>query len=237
MSTVSISEKAFILSDDSNKKTEVMSFVAHPFVGSENTDQVLRGIYQRSREVLSYSMDAEAVMHWIVDGVLASHLLNAEKSVKVVELGCENGKLSFHLAQLLGKIDPDSLLCLVVQEISNDYRIACLDTIAAAECSPEVSLVVSEYHDTHLADHYFDAVVINGSINFDDPAAVILEAERMVKLGGAIVCVCDNAHLLVSTFKLFFPEYREYMLTHNQIVLEATLDHSTVFYQRMQGVV
>ena len=233
MSSVSINEKHLTMQDHNGKEIELVSFRDYSFFRDEKLHNILLNLCKKSRDILSYSSDAEAIAHFVTDGLLASHLLESLKPVKLIELGCTNGKLSFHLAQLLGKFDSDSLLCLVDEELSNDNRVACLDTIAAAECSPEISMIFSDYNRTHLADNYFDYVFINGTVNFNDPAAVILEAERLVKPGGVIFSICDNSHLLASTFKLIFPEYNEYMVTPQEIVLKTTCCQSSIFRQRM----
>lgn len=121
----------------------------------------------------------------LINILLISALIPTSLPVKVVELGCTNGILSYYLASVLGRFHPDSSLCCVSDVIGNSSENQWLDKITLATQVPKLSMLASDYDDTQLAGNHFDIVLINGTVNFQYPEAVIKEAERLAKKGGA----------------------------------------------------
>ena len=195
----------------------------HTMIESETVGSMLKNTFDQSKELLLYTNNQEFLSHVIVDSLLSRRLATTCAPVKTLEMGCTNGKLSYHLAQILGKFHPDSLLTLMDREISNEKRSVWLDTIAAADCTPEINVVISNYEQTGLADHSFDIIVINQVNRFLHPVSLMREVRRLVKENGLILCLYNNDPLVESSFKLAFPQYTAYALTPFQGVLKAEL--------------
>lgn len=149
----------------------------------------------------------------LVDILTASFASKTSLPVKVLELGATDGIISFHLASLLGKLHPETLLCCVTDTIGNDSDNQWLDRIILAEEPPQLSLLASEYDKTQLQGESFDIVVINGMVNFMNPYQVVLEAKRLVKKQGLIICCSLGTPLLESCFKMVFKDRTEYAIT------------------------
>lgn len=205
----------------------------HTFTDGETIPSLLAELTSRSKEILPYADDnSEYISHLIIDNLLVTRLMRTCAPLKVLELGCSNGRLSYHLAYLLGKFHPDSLLCLVDHEISNENPRTWLDTIASAKYSPEISAVISDYDKTNLADESFDIVFINAVDNVTEPITLIREAGRIVRENGWIVCLYNDTPLLESSFKLAFPTYTAYELTPMCGVLTVSAHSDEFFFAR-----
>lgn len=158
--------------------------------------------------------EEERTMEYLLlDVILTAELIKTSQPVKAAELGCMNGVLSYHLSSLLGKFHEESTLCCVCDALGNDSGNQWLDRIALVEDAPKLSMLAAEYEETHLAEGHFDFVFINGSVFFEEPYAVIKEAERLVKKGGQIVCYAERQPLLESCFQLIFADREEYVLS------------------------
>lgn len=153
--------------------------------------------------------------------LLISLLIPTSLPVKVAELGCTNGIMSYYLASVLGHFHPDSSLCCVSDVIGNSSGNQWLDKITLATEVPKLSMMASDYDDTQLAENHFDIVVINGTVLFHNPEAVIREAEQLAKKGGIIFCYACDSPLLEHYFQMHFPERNEYSLKANVRIMTA----------------
>lgn len=145
-----------------------------------------------------------------MDALVTAFLLKRAEAVKVLELGCTNGILSYHLASLLGVFNEKSMLCGVCNAIGNESGNRWLDIVTKVAELPDLSLVVSDYDNTNLQEKSYDIVIINGSERFDAPDKVIQEADRVLAKKGMLICYANQQTLLANAFKLFCPEYEEY---------------------------
>lgn len=153
----------------------------------------------------------DSLEYLLMDILLISRLIRSPLPVKVLELGCVNGVLSYHLAKILGKFNKESLLCCVCDVIGNNSDNQWLDKVSLADDASELSLVAADYDKIQLAENNFDIVIINGTADFNDPYQVIKEAESFLKRNGMLICYSDNQPLLESSFKLIFPERKDYV--------------------------
>lgn len=153
-----------------------------------------------------------ALSNLLLDVLVSSCLIKTAFPVNALEIGSVSGVISYHLATLLGKFHPDSLLCCVSDSIGNESENQWLDRIILVEEPPRLSFLAADYHDTHLQENSFDLIVINGSITYEDPNAVLCEAERLIKNNGTIICCSDNFPLLEHIFKTKFPNRMAYPL-------------------------
>ena len=157
--------------------------------------------------------------YFLIDILLANELIKSSHPIKVVELGCTNGRLSYHLASVLGRFHSDSGLCCVCDSIGNESGNFWLDMISLAEYTPKLSLLASEYNDTNLQGNHFDVVVINGSISFPDTNAIIREARHLVKTNGLIICFTWKQPELTSGLRNSFSHIDSYIVQNNTEIL------------------
>lgn len=155
----------------------------------------------------------------LVDIITAGYISKTALPVKVAELGATEGIISFHLAALLGKFHPGSLLCCISDTMGNDSDNQWLDRIVLAEEPPQLSFLAADYEHTQLQESSFDIVVINGMVNFMNPYQVIQEAKRLVKNHGLIICCSFHTPLLESSFKIAFKEKTEYSITETSKIM------------------
>lgn len=155
----------------------------------------------------------------LMDVLLVKELISTAKPVKVLEFGCMNGVLSYHLSTILGMFHEESELCCVCDELGNDSGNRWLDRIAMVENPPGLSMLAADYDRTNLAAGHFDLVFINGSVLYNEPYQVIKEAERVVKQNGVILCYCADQPLLEDCFRLVFEEREEYSLSMEHCVI------------------
>ncbi len=149
--------------------------------------------------------------YFLFDILITSFLIRQSAPFHVLELGGDNGILSYHLASLLGGFHKESFLCSVCHTIGNNSNNKWLDAISQVDDPPELSFLVTDYENTALLGQNFDIVVINGTINFPNPYLVLKEAERLVKENGTLLAFLQNTPLLEDSFKLEFPDRKEYI--------------------------
>lgn len=153
-----------------------------------------------------------AVEYLLMNVLLSSFLMKSSAPARVLELGCNNGILSFYLASVVGKYHPRSSLCCVTNVIGNSSGNRFLDRISLVQDLPNLSMLASDYESTPLESGYFDVVAVNGTAAFENPFQVMDEAERLVKPGGMLLCYACNSPLLGDSFQIKFPDRKQYRL-------------------------
>lgn len=141
--------------------------------------------------------------------VTAEHIKGAEPK-NVLELGCEKGILSYHLASILGKLHPQSLLYCISNTIGNESGNQWLDYISQVEELPKIAFAAVDYEDFHLRDEHFDITIINECEQMEQTKKIIEEAIRVTKPNGKLICLAKYQPFLESVFKLMLPENEEY---------------------------
>lgn len=158
-----------------------------------------------------------------IDALLAKELIKTSQPVKVAELGCSNGRLSYHLATVLGRFHPESNLCCVCDSIGNESGNFWLDMISLVEIPPKLSLHACDYDDTNLCNNHFDIVILNGSVAFADIDAVLKEALKLIKTNGVLICYVYRQPELANYMRKAFSRVDEYNTDDNSVVLVASV--------------
>lgn len=157
--------------------------------------------------------------YYLIDLIVISRLIRTPVPLKVLEIGATSGILSYHLAVLMGKLNRESLLCCVSNVVGNSSGNHWLDRVSMVDGTPSLSLLISDYEDTQLGTGNFDIVILNGTDRFCKPYETVREAQRLVKGNGFLLCHTKDSPLLESSFKLVFPERREYGISPQEMVL------------------
>lgn len=159
--------------------------------------------------------------YFLIDILLSAQLIKTSLPVKIVELGCTNGRLSYHLASVIGKFNTNSTLCCICDSIGNESGNFWLDMISLVENAPRLSMLASDYDDTNLCTNHFDIIIINGSVQISDADAMIKEAKRLVKTTGIIICYAWQQPQITNSMKQAFSSIDEYPTNTNVSVLLA----------------
>ncbi|WP_334145245.1 class I SAM-dependent methyltransferase [Muricomes intestini] len=168
--------------------------------------------------------EAFALSNLLLDVLVSSHLVKTPLPVKALEIGTVTGVTTYHLASLLGKFHPDSLLCCVSDSIGNESGNQWLNRIVLVEEPPRLSFLAADYHDTNLQESSFDIIVINGIVSYENPYEIVSEAKRLVKNGGLILCYSVENPALEQSFKKSFPKVTEYPLTGSANIITVQVD-------------
>ncbi len=177
----------------------------------------LFGKLQQCHAEISLGTKEGSLAAMLIDLIATSHLMSTALPMRVVELGATSGILSYHLATLMGKMNPESSLCCVTNTIGNGSDNRWLNRVSRVEQPPVLSLVATDYEATPLASDYFDMAIINGVERFEKPG----EAVRLLKKGGNLICHAMDAPYLEDCFKKAFPDCQEYGAGSNDKVLVA----------------
>jgi SAM-dependent methyltransferase len=157
----------------------------------------------------------------VIDAMVSDFFMRHGNPLKVCELGCNNGIMSFHIAPLLAEYDPKADYICVCNSIGNDSDNLWLDRIAVAKQPDGLKMLASDFSQTLLRDEYFDLTIINGTVPFDDPVNSIYEAARITSPNGKIICFSYNQYLLDDSFKLFFKNRTEYRFSEEVVIYSA----------------
>lgn len=159
--------------------------------------------------------------NFLIDVLVSAQLFNTSDPVKLAEFGATNGRLSYHLASVLGKFNPASTLCSVCDSIGNESGNYWLDMISLVENSSQVSFVASDYHDTNLSTEHFDIVVLNGSVKLTNSDAIVKEAIRLLKTNGTLICYACQQPELADSVRKNFSSVEEYPTSSNTTIIVA----------------
>lgn len=178
---------------------------------------LIMDLLSRHPEVCAGSgQEDQGVYYVLTDVLLTAHHVKTSAPKKILELGCVNGVMSWHLASVLGQLHPDSLLYCVSDVMGNESGDQWLGNVLQAAKLPRLGFAAVDLHDTNLQDGNFDMTVINGSVPMDQPDLVIKEAQRVTREGGIIMVYAENQPLLESAFKLLTDARQEFSFDHRR---------------------
>ncbi len=219
----------FIYSDESdrrvlldcNKYLENKSRIPfHSIDGRITVPKMIFDMFERHSQAfegLEYAK--QAVYYSLIDVLVTSYHVKSSGPKRLLEIGCTDGVMSYHLGTILGKLHPQSLLYSVSDTIGNESSNQWLDFIAMIEEMPKLAFGAVDYYDTNLKDDNFDIVVINGFNPVEPPELVLKEAYRVLKENGMLICFAYKQPLLESCFQLFFEKREEYFLNYDGKIL------------------
>lgn len=229
MSELFVENNSMIFCDDNKNKKVLFSYnnfmdnksriPFHTISDSETIISFLSDLIEKYKKLFNCKNDAETMSYFTIDCIIISELIKSAAPIKILEIGSDNGRLSYHLTELLGKVNPQSLVSFLSEEINSEGNNNWLNSAIMASYKPELSMHISDYDKTNLADDNFDIVIINGTVNFENPYKVIKEAERIIKKGGRIICYSANTPLLESCFRLVFSNAEEYHVSSKDIII------------------
>lgn len=159
--------------------------------------------------------------YFLIDILVSAQLFKSSTPIKLAEFGATNGRLSYHLASVLGRFNEANTLCSVCDSIGNESGNYWLDMISLVENSSQVSFVASDYHDTNLCTGYFDIVVLNGSVELQNPDAIVKEAARLMKTNGTLICYACQQPELANSIRKSFSSVEEYPTSFNTTIIVA----------------
>jgi SAM-dependent methyltransferase len=151
-------------------------------------------------------------------------LMEKHRDYKVLEIGCDNGVLSYYLANVLKHFNPhNQLVCLteVQQDSSADLW---LDKIMASKAEDIVSRFTTDYLNAFLQKDIFDIVIINGSVCYENPSAVIFNAINCLRNGGLLICSPNKQYYLSEIFEALVDNYSEYAIDNASSVFTKTIE-------------
>ncbi len=165
--------------------------------------------------------DIDPLFYSVIDAMLSDFFVQHGSPLKVCEIGCNRGILSFHIAPLLAEYDPKADYVCVCDSIGNESNNTWLDAISSVYAPEGLALVASDFCRTFLRDDYFDLVVINGTLQIPNPACMLKEAVRISDPNGRMICFSYGQYLLDDSFKLVFNKRKEYRFSEECVIFSA----------------
>lgn len=159
------------------------------------------------------------IYYALIDVLVTSLHVKSSSPKKILEIGCQDGVMSYHLGTILGKLHSQSLLYSIANTIGNESSNQWVDCISMIEEMPQLAFAAVDYDNTNLRDNNFDIVIINGSQEIDQSDKVIKEAYRVLGNEGHLICFAQNQPLLESGFQLLFSKREEYFMNYKGRVL------------------
>ncbi len=156
----------------------------------------------------------------MIDVLLTAYLVRSSAPCRILEYGCGDGWLSSHLAELLGSFHEESSLVCAYHTLDG-ASMAWMERMGSIERLPKLSYLAGDYGCLQLQKRYFDIVLINGTVNYEEPYDVLADVSELVTENGILLCHADDSPLLESVFKLFFEEREEYDFSPSQKILTA----------------
>ncbi len=219
MASIDITEKWAIYNDEENQPHVLLDFTEYlanksrislhkgPGWDILTLPEILAGLYQKERE---YG-ERLCLSALLIDTLLAARLVRTSQPVRVLEYGCKDGRLSWHLAELLGRFHPETSLVCACHIMEGEWG-RWTERVYQVKQPPRVSFLSGEYGHFPLQKDHFDIVLINGMVNFTEPEQVVREVLSLARADGMILCYAEEAPLLEDVFKLYFEECDEYVV-------------------------
>lgn len=180
------------------------------------------GDFDRVNEGVAQGLDKTEVQLCVL--LITKALLKKHRDFKVLEIGCDNGALSFSLARLLKAFNPKNQLICVTDAMSMNRNDRWHDKIFLSGAEEIVSLVTTPYESTLFPRDYFDIVILNGSAAFEDPGKVIYNAVNFIKNNGLLIALPASQYLLSSCFQVIAENCDEFYLNSVSSVLVKTIN-------------
>lgn len=220
MISFAIKNNQFIYGDTTHKKVLLdcenylynkSRIPLHDDEGMTNILELLLGLFEEGGGTHPGAKEQEMrVYYTMVDAIVTAEHIKTAEPKKVLELGCGRGILSYHLATIIGKLHPESLLYGINNTIGNESGNLWLDYIVQVEELPRIAFAAVDYEDTQLGKEQFDITILNECEQMEETKKIVEEAIRVTKPGGKIICLANHQPLLEAMFKLLLPEHEVY---------------------------
>ncbi len=161
--------------------------------------------------------------------LLAREHMKTPYELKVLEIGCLSGILSYHLAKLLGKYNENSQLCCVTNMMGNKTESGWIDRISHVESMPKVSFLTTDFDNMPLSDGYFDVVFLNASDVIEKKEAVLSEARRVLKKDGVFLAYVVGDVGLIQQIAYQSASLKTYMYLPDRCILRVSASEFTSF--------
>ncbi len=159
----------------------------------------------------------EEIIHQrlLIDVLLIRQLISTSKPLKVLEIGCKDGSLSYHLASIMGEFHKESILYCM----SDQMEIEWLGRMEEVEELPHLSFLATDYEEALLEKEAFDIILLNGEIQTKKEYQVLERTLSFLKEEGSLIVYSNETPLLESTFQLLFKEREEYRFSPQKVIL------------------
>lgn len=151
----------------------------------------------------------------LLDLLLIRHLIATSMPLKVLEIGCQDGEISYQFATILGEFHKDSTFYCM----SDQMEIEWLKRMGEVKVLPHLSFLATDYEEALLEKEAFDTILINGAIQLNEPYQVIERALSLLKEEGSLIVMGQETPFLESSFQLFFKKREEYRFSPTKAVL------------------
>lgn len=175
----------------------------------------------------------EEIIHQrlLIDVLLIRQLISTSKPLKVLEIGCKDGSLSYHLASIMGEFHKESILYCM----SDQMEIEWLGRMEQVEELPHLSFLATDYEEALLEKGAFDIIFLNGEIQTKKEYEVLERTLSFLKEEGSLIVYNNETPLLESTFQLLFKEREEYRFSPMKAVLVGK-KRNRDWYRKMENV-
>ncbi len=166
-------------------------------------------------EIQRKRLEEEIEQFLLLDLLLIRHLIATSMPLKVLEIGCQDGEISYQFATILGEFHKDSIFYCM----SDQMEIEWLKRMGEVKVLPRLSFLATDYEEALLEKEAFDIVLINGAIQSNEPYQMIERALSLLKEEGSLIVMSQETPFLESSFQLFFKKREEYRFSPTKAVL------------------
>jgi SAM-dependent methyltransferase len=180
----------------------------------------LQADYDALQKGVDAPLDAQAVL--LTAALLFKQSFTMYKPYTVLELGCNQGLLTYSLAKLAYAIHPESRVFALSEDL---YDIPFLNIVnglgVALSC---LNLLTTSPTTAVLGDGAFDFTVINGTSHAGNPDLLVQNALRVTKAGGRLVCLTCGQRDLKRRFIARCGVFDEYPISDECSVLVTVVE-------------
>lgn len=158
----------------------------------------------------------------ITISLIIKQLFQQPLAYRVLEVGCDQGTLSYFIAKLLAIFDKGNQLLCLTNKMINAPGSQWLAKVSLLSNSANLSLLTTSYDISWFDQPVYDLIIINGNVGFSHSDRVLKSCLAALKKGGSLICLTANDSFLAESFSLVFSKIKTYRITKNLKVLTTT---------------
>lgn len=176
--------------------------------------------------------DEESIQQMLLlDLLLIIQLMSTSKPLKVLEIGCHEGNISYHFASILGEFNKESIFYCMSDQMESEW----LRRMEQVKELPHLSFLATDYEEAILEKEAFDIIFLNGEIQTKKEYQVLERTLSFLKEEGSLMVYSNGTPLLESTFQLLFKKREEYRFSPMKAVLVGK-KRNRDWYRKMENV-
>ena len=170
----------------------------------------------------------DAVSSALITAFVFMQSLDGYRPLRILEIGCDRGDLTFILARGAHTLHPESSIWGLSEDLYDSNFIKNITSLNTDELN-SLSLMTASPDSDIIRDCYFDIVVLNGTAimgTAEYMKGILTNALRSTRPGGFVICFAQNNTELYEQFASNAGEHEKFIVSDSNTILMKRVLHS-----------